>query len=94
MVSILCVCGMGFGTSLMLKMTIDDILAANKIKAEVTAWDLGSVKGCKADLFVLSEDMKHNVEDLIGKVVFVKDLTNEKEVEEVVLGALKELSNG
>jgi len=82
---------MGFGTSLMLKMTIDDILAAHSIDAEASAWDLGSAKGVKGDLFVLSDDMRNNVDGIQGKIVFIKNLTDEKEVEEVVIGALKEL---
>jgi PTS system ascorbate-specific IIB component len=83
---------MGFGTSLMLKMTIDDILTEHKIKADVSAWDLGSAKGVKGDLFVMSEDMRKNVDGIQGKMVFVKSITDEKEVAEVVLAAIKELN--
>lgn len=91
MVKIYCICGMGFGTSLMLKMNIDDILTAHKIPADISAWDLGSVKGVKGDLYVMSEDMKNNVEGIEGKIIFIKNITDEKEVEEVVLGALREM---
>jgi len=91
MLTIYCICGMGFGTSLMLKMTIEDILAKHKIKADVSAWDLGSAKGVKADLFVMSDDMKNNVEGVEGKKAFIKSLTDEKEVEEKLLRVLKEM---
>ena len=91
MISIYCICGMGFGTSLMLKMTIDDILGKHKIRADVSAWDLGSAKGVKADLFVCSQDMKNNVEGLTGKMAFIKDITNEKEVEDTLLKTLKDM---
>jgi len=46
---IITVCGMGFGTSLMLKMTVDDILNEKGIKADVSALDVGSAKGRNAD---------------------------------------------
>jgi PTS system ascorbate-specific IIB component len=82
---------MGFGTSLMLKMTICDILERRKIHADVSAWDLGSAKGIKADLFIMSEDMKNNADGLAGKIVFVKNMTDEKEVEDVLMSALKEM---
>lgn len=88
--TIITVCGMGFGTSLMLKMTIDDILAENKIKAEVSAWDLGSVKGRKADLFVASEDMKSNLTDIGSNIIFIKNLTDTNEVREKILKAVKQ----
>jgi PTS system ascorbate-specific IIB component len=91
MTTIYCICGMGFGTSLMLKMAISDILGKHNIDADVSAWDLGSAKGVKTDLFVMSEDMKNNVEGLEGKIVFVKDMTNEKEIEDVLLRALKSM---
>lgn len=86
---IVTVCGMGFGTSLMLKMTIEDILAKENIKAEIDAWDLGSVKGRTADLFVASEDMKSNFQDIEGKIVFIKNLTDVEEIREKVLKAIK-----
>jgi PTS system ascorbate-specific IIB component len=82
---------MGFGTSLMLKMTISDILEKRNIRADVSAWDLGSAKGVKTDLFIMSEDMKNNVDGLDGKIVFVKNMTDEKEVEDVLINALKEM---
>lgn len=91
MATIYCICGMGFGTSLMLKMTIDDILTARGLRADICAWDLGSAKGVKADLFVMSDDLKNNVEGIEGKIVFIKNITDEKEVEQVVIGALKEM---
>lgn len=86
---IVTVCGMGFGTSLMLKMTIQDILAENGISAEVDAWDLGSVKGRTADLFVASEDMKSNFKDVEGEIVFIKNLTDTNEIREKILNAIK-----
>lgn len=89
--TIFCICGMGFGTSLMLKMTIDDVLDARGIHADVAAWDLGSVKGVSGDLFVMSEDMKNNVDGIEGKIVFIKNITDEVEVEQVVMDALKDL---
>ena len=91
MLSIYCICGMGFGTSIMLKIAIDDVLAEHKIKADVSAWDLGSAKGVKGDLFVMSSDMKKNVDGIEGKIVFVNNLTDEGEVADVVLKAIKEL---
>jgi len=91
MLSIYCICGMGFGTSLMLKMTIDDVLTENKIRADVNAWDLGSAKGVKGDLFVMSSDMRKNVDGMEGKMVFVNNITDEKEVADVVLKAIREL---
>lgn len=87
--NIVTVCGMGFGTSLMMKMTIDDILKQENIKADVAAWDLGSVKGRTADLFVASEDMRSNFTDIEGNIIFIKNMTDVDEIREKIM---KEIS--
>jgi PTS system ascorbate-specific IIB component len=38
-------CRMGFGSSMMLKMFIEEILKDLGMKAEVIPWDLGTFKG-------------------------------------------------
>lgn len=88
---IITVCGLGCGTSLMLKMTIQDILTENQISAEIDALDLGSVKGRTADLFVASEDMRSNFRDLAGEIVFIKNLIDVEEIREKVLEAIKSI---
>jgi galactitol-specific phosphotransferase system IIB component len=44
-------CDMGFGTTIMLKLLIGDILKAEGIKAKVVPWDLGTFNGQQADIF-------------------------------------------
>ncbi|MTI94671.1 MAG: PTS sugar transporter subunit IIB [Firmicutes bacterium] len=86
---IVTVCGLGVGTSLMLKMTIQDILDAEGISADVEAWDAGTVKGRSADLFVVSEDLRSSLEGLDGNVVYIKNITDTDEIREKVLAALR-----
>ena len=40
---IVCVCGMGMGTSLIMKMTIDNAARELGLDAEVEHWDVGTV---------------------------------------------------
>lgn len=86
---IVTVCGLGMGTSLMLKMMVQDILDEEGISADVEAWDAGTVKGKKADLFVVSEDLKSNFAGFDGKVVYVRNLTDKQEIREKLLAAIK-----
>lgn len=81
---IVTVCGMGFGTSLMVKMTIDDILAELKKSADVEALDLGSVKGVAADLFVTSKEMAGNFPEVDAPVIFLNNMTSKKEIKEEI----------
>jgi len=86
-------CGMGFGTSMMLKLFIDDILKAENIRAETSPWDLGSFKGNKADIVVAPVDMESHLRDYPDKIVLIKNLVDKAELKEKVLRAISELSS-
>ncbi|GIP63164.1 PTS lactose transporter subunit IIB [Virgibacillus pantothenticus] len=79
---IITVCGMGFGTSLMLKMMVDDILEKEGIKAEVSALDAGSAKGRNADLIMASADLESALEGVEVSKIFIHNLTDADEVEQ------------
>lgn len=78
------VCGMGFGTSLMVKMTIDDILKEIGEVANVEAIDMGSVKGLSADLFVTSNDMKGAFPSVDTPVIYLNNMVDKAEIKEKI----------
>jgi PTS system ascorbate-specific IIB component len=84
-------CGMGFGTSMMLKLFIDDILKAEGLKAEVIPWDLGSFKGQQADIVVAAMDMERHLRNAPGRVVLIRNLVDKGEIKEKVVAAVREL---
>jgi len=85
-------CGMGFGTSMMLKLTIDDILKAEgESGIQVIPWDLGSFKGQQADIVVAPLDMERHLKDATAKVVLVKNLVDKAEIKEKIMAAINEL---
>lgn len=88
---IVTVCGMGMGTSLILKMSIDDILKKNKINAEVEACDLGSMLGKVADLVVTTYELKSQIEDKGYNTIYVKNVIDKKAIEEKVMEAINKL---
>ena len=57
MISILTVCGNGIGSSLMLKMKIEEICAENNIEAQVESIDFNAAQGRKADLIVTVKEL-------------------------------------
>lgn len=85
---ILTVCGMGFGTSLMLKMTIDDVLKEEKIKASVEACDVGSAKGKHADIIVASKDIGKHLQGSSARVIPIDNLTDKAEIRTKLLAEL------
>lgn len=85
-------CGMGFGTSMMLKLFIDDILKAEQIKAEVLPWDLGTFKGQNADIIVAASDMAMHLKNTDSIVVLIRNLVDKKEIKDKILMAIQEFN--
>lgn len=86
---IMTVCGMGVGTSLMLKMTVESALQKLKINdATVQHWDLGTLKGQEYDFIVTSDEFKDNFEDS-SDVIFITNIMDVDEVKSKIYKFLK-----
>lgn len=86
---IVCVCGMGLGSSLILKMTVDKALKELGASGhDIEHWDAGTVDSKQADLIVTSEDFADRFAGR-GNVVFVKNVVNTGEVKEKLEAYLK-----
>lgn len=83
-VKVLSVCGMGFGTSLMVLMTIQDIGKKYSVKVTGEACDLGSYKGKKCDFIVASSEIASQIVGNQIDVVSIKNILDKKEIEEKV----------
>jgi PTS system ascorbate-specific IIB component len=83
-------CGMGFGTSLMLKMFIDEILKDIGMKATVVAWDLGTFKGQQADIVVAPMDMEPHLRSAQAKVLLIRNLVDKQALREKLVPILEE----
>ena len=90
---IVTVCGMGFGTSLMLKIAVEGILRKHGLRAEVIAWDLGSVKGQPADVLVTSRDLERHLAGTPARLVLIDNLTDKAEIEQKLLPVLQALQH-
>jgi len=88
------ICGMGFGTSMMLKLFIEDVFKAKGITGhQVIPWDLGTFKGQQVDLVVAPTDMESHLKGSETKVVYIKNLVDKQEIEEKIVAAIKELES-
>ena len=54
---ILAVCGLGMGTSLILRMNIEAVLSALNQRAEVSHMDVSAAKTAQADLIVTNSEL-------------------------------------
>jgi PTS system ascorbate-specific IIB component len=80
---------MGFGTSMMLKLFIEEILKDLGMKAEVVPWDLGTFKGQQADIVVAPTDMEMHLRSTSAKVVLIKNLVDKKELRDKLVPVLE-----
>lgn len=90
--NIVTVCGMGMGSSLILKMDLDEILKKNGISASVEACDLGSVIGKKADIVVTTNELKSQIEGKGFNVVYVNNVIDKVSIEKIIMEAIDKLN--
>ncbi|GAA0964053.1 PTS sugar transporter subunit IIB [Frigoribacterium faeni] len=80
---IITVCGMGIGTSVLLKMNAEKALRALDIDADVEAADIGTARGAArtAQLVLTSEDLVEELGQVPAKVVVIDNFTNVAEIQ-------------
>ena len=77
---IVCVCGLGMGSSLILKMTVDTALKELNVTGhDIEHWDTGTVDSRNADLIVTSADFESRFAGR-DNVVYVTNVVNKEEV--------------
>lgn len=87
---ILAVCGMGFGSSMVLRMTIEAVLKEAKIKASVAVSDIGTAKSESADVIVTSAEFARLLASKKIPIVIVKNYVDRKEMKEKLLPILQQ----
>lgn len=92
MIKVITVCGNGIGSSLMLKLKIEEIAKANGIEIDAESIDSNAASGKDADLFVTVKEFA-DIFKPNQKVVFTRSYMNRKKITEDVLPTLIELNN-
>lgn len=87
------VCGNGLGTSLMMEISIKNILKELIVSAEVDHVDLGSAKGTASDIFIGTKDIAEQliIQAVDGKIVALDNMVDKKAMKERLSVALTEL---
>lgn len=87
------VCGNGLGTSLMMEMSIKNIVQDLGVAAEVDHVDLGSAKGTSSDIFVGTSDIAEQLvaQQVGGKIVSLQNMVDKVAMKERISAALTEL---
>ena len=79
---IVAVCGMGIGTSVLLKMNAEKALRALDVDAEVEAADIGSARGAArmANLVLTSAELADEIGDVPTEVIVISNVTDVAEI--------------
>ncbi|WP_084361132.1 PTS sugar transporter subunit IIB [Neobacillus fumarioli] len=85
---ILAVCGMGFGSSMVLRMTIEAVLKETGIDASVATSDISSAKSERADLIVTSAEFSELLLGMNIPIVTVKNYVDRQEMKEKLIPVL------
>lgn len=90
-IKILAVCGMGIGTSMLLKMQLDKVTKALDIIADVELADISTARGLAvtADLIVTSNELVDRIGDVTAPIVAVANFMDLNALTEGVRSALK-----
>jgi PTS system ascorbate-specific IIB component len=86
---IMCVCGLGMGSSLILKMSVEKAMKELGIPCDVDHWAAGTMQGIDCDLIVAAEDFRDELEGR-DNVVFVLNVIKVPEIKETIKAYLEE----
>jgi PTS system ascorbate-specific IIB component len=87
--TVLTVCGVGMGTSLILRMTAEEVFKQLGLRARVQATDVSSARGMPADI-IIGQEM--HTSELAGRapvVVTVRNFIDKAEMRDRLVAALE-----
>ncbi len=93
MIKVVTVCGNGIGSSLMLKMKIEEIARENNIDVVAESIDSNAASGKDADLFVTVKEFESIFKEG-QRVAITRSYMNKKKITEDVLPVLIEMNKG
>jgi len=80
MIEIITACGVGMGTSLLLRMYTEDVLEVLGVEARVEALDASQAKGSRADLILTSPALVDVCSGGKAEVVAIKSFVDKDEI--------------
>ena len=84
---IMCCCGQGLGSSLIVHLNVEDVLKKNGIRGvEVCHASISEIDPRRADVFIVGLDIAKQLESY-PRVIVVKELISFDEIEEKLLKA-------
>ena len=88
---IVAVCGMGIGTSVLLKMNAEEVLQDLGIDADIEAADIGVARGAAqtADVVLTSEELAPEIGDVPAEVIVIENFFDLDEIHKKLSAAVR-----
>ena len=88
---IVAVCGMGIGTSVLLKMNAEKVLRALGVDADVEAADIGVARGMAmdAEIVLTSKEFVDEIGDVDAEVIVIDNFFDMQEITEKLTAAIE-----
>jgi PTS system ascorbate-specific IIB component len=88
---IVAVCGMGIGTSVLLKMNAEKVLAKLGVDADVEAADMGVARGAAqtAEIVLTSEELAEELGEVPAQVIVIDNFFDLDEITEKLTAAVQ-----
>ncbi|GIN59350.1 PTS ascorbate transporter subunit IIB [Lederbergia ruris] len=84
MIKVLTVCGLGQGTSLILKMNVEQALADKGISADVEHTDVSTASSMQADYIITSNELAEGLVGHSAKVFIVNNYFDMDEIKKAI----------
>ncbi|MFZ3578027.1 PTS sugar transporter subunit IIB [Virgibacillus sp. DJP39] len=81
---ILTVCGLGQGTSLILRMNVEQVLGERNIRADVEHTDVSTASSMEGDFIITSNELAESLVGHNAKVIIVNNYFDMEEINKVV----------
>jgi len=84
---ILTVCGLGMGSSLILRMNVETVLKKHGVEANVEHMDVSAAASANADLVITNAELVGNLQHLSCPVVVVNNYIDTNEITQALVNA-------
>ncbi|MDQ1000449.1 PTS system ascorbate-specific IIB component [Neobacillus niacini] len=85
---ILCVCGLGQGTSLILRMNVETVLRDLGVSADVENTDVSTASSMSPDCIITSNELAETLAGTSAKVIIVNNYFDLNEIKTALQGQL------
>ena len=88
---IMVVCGFGLGTSLVLRMTLDEVLREHRINADTFCSDADTANGHNFDLVLTSNEISKIFKDQDKPMIIINNFLSTGEVQDKAIPVIHKL---